>query len=206
MNEKIWYEDIITFVSIDKLFFIIPTQTMSLEEKLNAIVRFFVYLGVILSLVNRSAKYLFLGILAALVSYPIYEFEKKEKKVAEKFFKEKSIELVDNKLCTSTNIENPFMNPSIADIQYNPDRPEACPIYKDVVADRVNNNFKERVFKDVTDIWGKDYSAREFYTVPATTIPNKQGDFAAWLYGTGATCKEGNGIECDLKNYRYILR
>jgi len=206
MNEKIWYEDLSMFLNAVNMFTIIPIQTMTLEEKLNALVRFFIYLGVILALLRKNAKYLFFGIIAALVSYPIYEYERKEKITAEKFLKKESIEIIDNKPCTSTNIENPFMNPTIADIQYNPDRPEACPLYAGDVSNRVNQNFKERVFKDVTDIWGKDYSAREFYTVPATTIPNKQGDFASWLYGTGATCKEGNGLACDTKNYRYILR
>lgn len=206
MSEKIWYEDAMMMFNGVNMFNIIPLQSMSLEQKLNAIVRFFIYLGIILALVRKDAKYLFLGILAALVSYPIYEFERKEKEIAEKFLKNESIEILNNKPCTSTNIENPFMNPTIADIQYNPDRPEACPVVNQDVSSRVNANFKERVYKDVTDVWGKDYSAREFYTVPNTTIPNKQGEFASWLYGTGATCKEGNGLECDVKNYRYILR
>lgn len=205
-NELIWYKDITHFINPVNAFSILPLQSFTLEQKLNAVTRFFIYLGILLTIIQKDARYLMFGIIAAIVVIPIYEFEQTEKRVAETFLKQNAIEFIDEKPCTSTQIDNPFMNPTIADIQYNPDRPEACPLSKEDVRQRVDTNFNERVFKEVTDIWGKDYSAREFYTVPNTTIPNKQGDFAQWLYGTGATCKEGNGIECDIKNYRYILR
>jgi hypothetical protein len=200
-KELIWYRDILNFITPANMLNILPVQSFTLEQKLNAITRFFIYLGVILALLRRDARYLMFGVLAAAIVYPIYEFEQKERVRAETFLKKNNLAFVNEKPCTATQIENPFMNPTIADIQYNPQRPEACP-----PSEAVDENFNERVFKDVTDIWGKDYSAREFYTVPNTTIPNKQGELAEWLYGTGATCKEGNGVECDIKNYRYILR
>jgi hypothetical protein len=206
MSEKIWYRDFPGFLYGDKVFQVLPLHTMSLEGKLNSIVRFFLYLGIILALVRINAKYLFLGIIPALLSYPIYEFEQRERSTAETFLKDNEIDIVDNKACTRSTLENPFMNPSIVDIVYKPDRPEACNIQNKNVQKTINGNFETRVFQDNTDVWGKNYSAREFYTVPSTTIPNKQGEFAEWLYGTGATCKEGNGLECDAKNYRYILR
>lgn len=206
MSEKIWYEDVVRFLSPPQLFHILPLQTMTLEEKLNAITRFCLYLGVILSLVNLNAKFLFIGILAGLVSFVIYEFEKKERKTAETFLRNNDIDIVHNRLCSRSTVENPFMNPTIVDIQDRPDRPEACSVSSCVVQEAIDKNYEKRVFRDVNDIFGRDISAREFYTVPSTTIPNKQDVFAEWLYGTGATCKEGNGLECDYKGYRYILR
>lgn len=206
MSEKIWYDDLAHFLDEKTMFRILPLQTMTLEEKLNAIARFFIYLAVILALVRMEPKYLFLGIIPLLLSYPIYEFERKERMTAETFLKNNDLEILDNKACTRSSIENPFMNPTVVDIQYKPDRPEACNISHESVQQMVQQNFDKRVFRDVKDIWGREYSAREFYTVPSTTIPNKQGEFAEWLYGRGATCKEGNGVECDAKNYRYILR
>ena len=49
---------------------------------------------------------------------------------------------------------------------------------------------------DVNDIFGKNNSQRQFYTVPGNQVPNDQGSFAQWLYGTPKTCKEGNSIAC----------
>ena len=203
MSEQIWYLDLTHFLTSKNFYQMLPTQEMSLEQKLNALLRFFLYLSIILSLVMVNAKYLFIGIIAAIVSYIVYRFEQRDRTTAEKFLEDKTLDIVDNQLCTRTTIDNPFMNPSIVDIKYNPERPAACNIER--VKDRVEANFKKRVFKDVNDIWGKDFSAREFYTTPSTTIPNDQEGFAKWLYGEPATCKEGNGLECK-NNYRYILR
>jgi hypothetical protein len=207
MSEKIWYQDISNFFYKDAMFRILPLQSMTLEEKINAIIRFFIYLGIILSLVLMDARYLFMGIIALVLSYPIYEFDNKERNTAETFLKSNDIDIIDNKPCTRSSVENPFMNPTIVDIGYKPDRPEACNISTNQnVKDLVKNNFDERVFKDYTDIWGRQHSSREFYTVASTTIPNKQGEFAEWLYGSAATCKEGNMALCETKNYRHILR
>ena len=35
-----------------------------------------------------------------------------------------------------------------------------------------------------------------FIQIPGNRVPNDQGSFAQWLYGTPPTCKEGNQIAC----------
>lgn len=206
MTERIWYQDVSSFINKENFFKILPFEHMTLEEKLNAITRFFLYLSILLTLIRVDYRYLIMGITIALLTIPIYEFENKERKIAEKFLYKNNVNILNNNLCSSSSIDNPFMNPSITDIKYSPDRPEACPVENPIVKEQIEANYDKRVFRDVTDIFGRDTSAREFYTVPSTTIPNKQGEFAEWLYGTGATCKEGNGIECDFRSYRYINR
>ena len=52
------------------------------------------------------------------------------------------------------------------------------------------------MIKDVGDIYNNIHSQRQFYTVPSTTYPSKQRDFASWLYGTAPTCKQGNKNQC----------
>ena len=59
-----------------------------------------------------------------------------------------------------------------------------------------NNYFKTPVYKDVTDIYERNFSERQFYSVPATTIPNDQESFSKWLYFRKPTCKENNGEQC----------
>lgn len=197
MSERIWYDDIQNFMTMDNYFVILPMANMTFEEKLNALVRFFIYLGLILALVKGKYKYLFFGIIAMVVSVLLIEFDKSQKVRAEKFLQRNDMTVVDNKVCARSTVDNPFMNPTSIDMTYNPNRPSACDIDNPEVQKQIESNFNARLFRNVGDIYGKEASQREFYTVPSTTIPNDQTGFAEWLYGMGPTCKEGNGLQCS---------
>lgn len=206
MSEKIWYEDLASFMRLDNYYVILPMQNMTLEEKLNSLVRFFIYLGVFLALVKHDARYLFFGIVAAMISIALYEMEQRKKKSVETFLEKNQIDVVNNEVCVRSTVDNPFMNPSVFDLGHNPTRPAACDVEHPKVQDTIDKNFNARLFKDVGDLYGKMSSQREFYTVPSTTIPNDQTSFAEWLYGKGPTCKEGNGFSCNQNLYRPIVR
>lgn len=195
-TERIWFDDPSNMFTYDNYFTILPTQHMTTEERINAIVRFFTYLGIMLALFKTDYRYLFFGIITGLVSVMVYEYENKQKTRVEKFLEKQDLDIINNKVCVRSTVENPFMNPSIADIVDNPTRPSACDIENDKVQYTITQNFEKRVFKDVGDIYGNMASQRQFYTVPSTTIPNDQGGFASWLYARGPTCKEGNGLQC----------
>ena len=197
MSEKIWFDDIRGFITPDNYFVILPMSNMTFEEKVNALVRFFIYLGIILALLKGKYKYLFFGIIAMLVSVMLIEFDKSQKARAERFLEKNNLTVVDQELCVKSTVDNPFMNPTIADIAYNPNRPSACDMDNERVKKEIDDNFNARLYKDVGDIYGRMSSQREFYTMPSTTIPNDQTGFAEWLYGTGPTCKEGNGVKCS---------
>ena len=40
--------------------------------------------------------------------------------------------------------------------------------------------------------------------MPVTTIPNKQVEFAKWLYMGPRTCKEGNGDRCVANQMNHL--
>jgi hypothetical protein len=195
-SEKIWYDDPSSLFTYENYFSVMPTQSMSTEERINTIVRFFIYLGVFLALIKADYRYLFFGIMTGLISIIIYEFERKQLARVEKFLEKQDLDVINNKVCVRSTVDNPFMNPSIADITDNPMRPQACDVSNEKVQRVINSNFEERLFKDVSDLYGNMASQRQFYTVPSTTTPNDQGGFAQWLYGRGPTCKEGNGEQC----------
>ena len=201
--EKIWYDDIQGMFTYSNYYSILPMRDMTIQEKLNAIVRFFLYLGILLALVKSDYRYLLLGIVAALVSVVINEFETKKHAVAEKFLEKNQLDIVDNKICARSTVDNPFMNMSIADIHLNPDHPEACSLDNKRVKRTVEKNFNARLFRDVGDIYGKMSSQRQFYTMPVTTITNDQSEVGRWLYGVSPSCKEGNGEQC-YRNQEFI--
>ena len=43
--------------------------------------------------------------------------------------------------------------------------------------------FNEDLYRDVNDIFGKNNSQRQFYTVPGESGFNDQHSFGQWLYG-----------------------
>ena len=57
------------------------------------------------------------------------------------------------------------------------------------------DKFGYNLYRDVGDLYGKNNSQRQYYTMPATTMPNDQTAFAKWCYNTGPTCKE-RGLYC----------
>lgn len=200
-SEKLWIDDPTQFFGTDNYYVIIPTQTMTLEEKLNACVRFFIYLGLILALIQRDARYLFFGIVALVLSVILYQHEQRDKSKVEAFLQKNDLDVLNEKLCVRSTEENPFMNPSVYDYGANPKRPAACDITHPKIKTTIDKNFYARVFRDVGDLYGTSASQREFYTMPSTTIPNDQGSFAEWCYGRGPSCKEGEGDQCVRNQY-----
>jgi hypothetical protein len=196
MYQKIWYENIQDFITSKNYFIIIPLSQMSLEDKLNAILRFFLYFGIVLALFKNNYKYLLFPIIVGLLTIIIYKYEQNKKKIIETELERNSLDIVENKVCTRVTVDNPFMNPSLADLTFNPDKPGACDVTNDKIKENIDNKFNRRIFKDVNDLFNNQSSQRQFYTVASTTIPNDQGGFADWLYNRGPSCKDGNGDQC----------
>jgi hypothetical protein len=91
---------------------------------------------------------------------------------------------LSKKACTKPTHQNPFMNVLVGEFRPNPTRPPACTEreYRFVKRD-IQTHFDDALTKDANDIYNTTQSQREFFTMPYTTIPNKQGGFAHWLYG-----------------------
>jgi hypothetical protein len=201
MQEKIWYQDLSLFFTQKNYYIILPLQDLTFEEKLNAICRFFIYFGVIMSLITRNANHLLWGIFALLLSIIIYQYHIKSIKRIEKYLKEEDVDVIDNTICKRTTVDNPFMNPTVDEYGTKTNYEFACPITNEKVYNKMDTNFHERLFQDCGDIYGKMASQRQFYTVPNTSIPNDQEGFAKWLYSTPPTCKEGNGFACMSQSF-----
>lgn len=120
----------------------------------------------------------------------------------------------EGNVCTPPTDNNPFMNVLVPEYYENPKRPEACQLEGELpgeegVAKEANEKFEINLYKDVADIWDKNNSQRQFYTMPNTTIPNDQSGFAHWLYGNAASCKDSrydcHGDFNDPRRKRFIF-
>jgi len=197
---KIWYNDLPNFITNKNYFVIIPLGEMSFEDKINALMRFFLYLGVLLALIRSNPNYLMFPVVAGIVSIITYNYEKKKHDIIETELEKKSLDIVDNTVCTRVTLDNPFMNPSLADLTFNPEKPGACDVTNSKIKENIEMKFNARVFQDVNDIFNNKSSQRQFYTLPSTTIPNDQNGLAEWLYNRGPSCKQAGGEDQCWRN------
>jgi hypothetical protein len=196
---------------LTKNFAVIPTQQMSYDDKLNAISRLVICLSVIGFLFTLSITYLIVGILTL---GGIYFYKKKYKEGFTGKYKTVSFNDMKEEYSPITTT-NPLNNILLTDYSDEINRDEAPPAFNPEVTERINKKTKEgisnlydgldtKIFSGLGNNFEFDNMMHQFYSMPSTTIPNDQGAFSEFLYGTLSSCKDGDPIACLQKSYRYI--
>lgn len=186
----------------DYLFEIFPVKEYDMVRKLNAIVRFSIYYAIIVYLYNRNINVLGVPIIVCLVTYFIYKSNSKIQKDTFMTKLKNDIPLDLSKQehnvgCQLPTKDNPFMNTPFFDVAADKELPRSCTSYDNKgVQRKIEKEFDKGLYRDYTDIFGKDNSQRQFFSVPGRDGIPDQSAFAHWLYRTPSTCKEGNGAAC----------
>lgn len=227
-HENYWFQDLAgTIFNLNYALKIIPTTDMTYPEKINALVRLSIYIGLILALFYSNYLFLYIPILTMLLTYILYLFRidqleqtrantgatsklneiptTTEKSLMDKLMGsttsgkpgETFEDILNIRRCTKPSGNNPFMNPLIFDSRL---RDSACDAIKPENQLQIEREYNKYCIKDISDVWNHNSGRRQFYTVASTTYPNDQGAFANWLYRRPPTCKEGNGAQC-IANY-----
>ena len=205
----LWSEKISILYEKKYLFEIIPNKNFDFNRKLNSLLRLSIYYAVLIYVFdNKKSNMLYIPFVVGFLTYIL------NRKYRETFLNVTNAQLMnDLKVgpdliksldgsCKTPTKDNPFMNPEIYD--YNTDKmaENACTTYNNKGLQNYSENiFNESLYRDVNDLFGKNNSQRQFYTVPGNSIPNDQDTFAKWLYATPKTCKEGNGLQCAANMY-----
>lgn len=199
-----WAEDPEVLINEYQSFF--PSKTNSMIQNLNAVVRLLCYISIILTLYTKNSQYLLLGSFGFIITYIIYVFYPNKEElfifpdteVRTIVDMENSKKLRRKRKCVKPTLDNPFMNFNYITDDYN--RKPACKafLYDDCKSEKikkeVETNFNEKLYRDVSDLYSKNNSQREFYTVGYNGIPD-QTSFAKWCFKTPPTCKE-RGLNC----------
>jgi hypothetical protein len=181
-SNEFWGNNINVLFTKETIFNFLPNNANTYAENLNAIVRFFIYLGIILSLLKSDTNYLLICLFGFFITFIVFN----NFNVSESF-------LSKNENVVKPTLNNPFMNVLYGD---DPERNPAANIEQDDIKKDMEKYFNHNLFKDVNDIWGKNNSQRQFYTTPSTTVPNDVKGFAEWLYGDKQICKDGDVAKC----------
>ncbi len=139
------------------------------------------------------------------------EAEYPTKKVSDPFANYTPDEIKDYKKNTSRKPtpDNPVMNLNALDWG-KVNIPEASNADDEDIKDDIKVNFNHELFRDVDEVFDKANSQRQFYTMPNTSIPNNQTEFAEWLYRKpkGTMCKDEDMSKCIMfyDDVRYRIR
>lgn len=174
-NDKFWLDDPMVLLRKDKYYQIVPTGQMSLNEKLNALTRFFILLALLLLLFCGLTDYLYVPIIGIIAIIIVYFITK-------------------NKTMKSST-EN-FKNQSASD-QYN--NTNDINESDDIIVDPnlISENNSEIISEfDIDSILGN--SKRQFYTPP-----NNKKSLAEWLCEDSESCKENQAACLRYEDIRY---
>jgi len=178
-SDKHWTKDVNVIVKKEKLLEFFPNKLYSSERNGNAVMRFCLYSGILVSAQKKNHRYLILFLVIGIVlSHSTVEYFSPFVKLQTKNTKKEK--------CVMPTSDNPMANFLMSEYESNPDRPEACK-YMDHT-DEYNNAMKTP--DEPFDVFNTKYSERQFFTTANTTAANEQRQFADWLYGNKSTEKE----------------
>lgn len=182
-QELFWSDDISVLFDWDKLAEIIPKSEMNSKQKLNAISRLIIYGGIITYLFQMDSMTILVSVVGLFITYLL-------NKNIEEFKEESNLDEEEVRSCKKVTQNNPFMNVLPTDYE-NPQRLKECSHLDSKTRKKIREAFEKRFPRDSDDIFGRNNSFRQFYTMPSTTIPNSRDKLQKWLYNSRETCKEG---------------
>lgn len=166
----------------------VPQPNMSVRAALNAVVRFSVYLAVLLFATSRDPWYLLLIPIVMFATIVLNAtFPRAKKIVTEGFASGPIVSGYEGDETSLPTPDNPFMNPLLTDINDNPMRPPAADITSLEVRDQVNASYAQtsNIYMDTTDVFDLVQSQRNFHAVP-------QDDHAGFLKFLGKNGQHTN--------------
>jgi hypothetical protein len=206
MSTPFWFKDISILYDKNYLMEIIPKKEYDFNRKLNAVVRFTIYYGILLYIFKQDKNILCLPFITVVITVYLHKTSKDDKQ--DDNFKglmntkgstnlseiDMMIDEINTDVYRIPEIDNPMMNQNTFDLYENK---KAIPTYNNPgVKRKVEETLDSQVFKDSNDLFNRRNSQRQWYTMPNTEAMNKQTEFAKWCYMTPPTCKEGNGLQC----------
>src|SRR5215217_943780 len=193
--DEFWLDDISFLLRSDRLAEFLPCQKLSTNEQLNALTRFFIYLGVVVAFYRKSLKpFIFVSAIPiACIAYYFLQVASCESDHDHEQF-DTSTELRPRPRKTTKRMHptasNPLMNPDPTMYGTEDYLIPPADVNDPIVQKEIRYAFNEgdEMFKNAEDIWERKKEQLMFYTVPRY-IDN--GEFQDYLYKLPPeTCKE----------------
>jgi hypothetical protein len=166
-TEPFWYSDPSVLFGQGAWYKFVPTAAMSVSESLNAVVRFSVYLSILLFLSSLQPMYLAMIPLVMGVTIALNTLFPRAKKITEAFGNGLHVSGYVGDTENRPTDDNPFMNPHLTDILDNPNLPPAADVTRKDIRDEVNAAFAKtsNIYMDTSDVFQMVQAQRNFHTV-----------------------------------------
>jgi len=230
-----WFDNPNILLDKNYILEFFPIETMSYNQKLNAITRIIIVLTIIGFVISKSIRILVISAITIFAIFLFHYYHEKEKQKNET--KKPNLDKIENfdnpamaylkesgnsiptDVFDVPNSSNPFSNVLITDYDYNPNKKPAPPAFNANVNNDILKQAKQlvseanpdqpdiadKLFKDLGEQFVFEQSLRPFNSNPNTTIPNDQAAFAEFCYGSMISCKEGNKFACARNLSRYQM-
>ena len=149
-----------------------PEADMNFTQRVNAMVRLVLYACGIMYVYNRKPVYLAYAAVSILILGYVYASTDTSTSV------EGFVGAADSRQCTRPTSDNPFMNKLVFD---DPTRPPPCDPFE--TRDETRKLFNDGLWRNATDVWQRENSQREYYTLPNGGVVPSTKKFAEFLYG-----------------------
>jgi hypothetical protein len=174
--ESLWIDDPANLFNKTNWYKFVPTSSMNIPTAMNAIVRFSIYISLILYGATQKSAYLLavpLVLILTVIVVKLFPSSRSLEAFATEALKE----------YTYPTGKNPFMNPLLTEILDNPNRPPAAPVTSSEVRKKIQSAFQETsdLYMDTTDKFDMAQAMRTFHTVQSGIIPNDQAGFLEFL-------------------------
>lgn len=168
MSQAFWYKDPSVLFAKDAWYVFVPQPTMTVRAALNSIVRFSIYLSVLLVATTMNPWYILLIPLVMGATVVLHAVFPEVKKMTEGFVSGPVVSGYTGEDTSMPSVDNPFMNPLLTDIHVKNNIPPAADITRLDVRDKVNEAFAQtsNIYMDTTDVFQQVQSQRNFYAVP----------------------------------------
>ena len=194
-RDTYWYDNPHILMDQNHMTDFWPLAHTSKAEQVNALSRFILYSGLVLTTLRRNmqpfvAALVVLLFVSVLSNTDRHHHPDKNKTYTKSEDPKHTTRVKQS--CKKPTKENPFANVLMNEYKETPQRDPACPY--DQVKDSINDKFEGDLYMDIGDLYGRKTMSRQFYTMPNTKIPNDQTSFAKWCYDTGDTCKSNPDV------------
>ena len=175
----------------NKNFF--PNKNMTKNQILISFTKYSIIIIILFYFIGSNSNWYYLPIgiiIGSLILYLLDIDKQKEDK-------QKILDFVE---CKKPNINNPYMNVLVTQ---NDENLPACDSRDKEVRKLTKKFYKFNLYQNGDDLFDKKNMERQFYTMPSTTIPNKQDDFMKSLYNNYINCKTNSELCLPYEDNRY---